>query len=105
MSDSRRLTNVIKRLRNQPEILEQYDHVIKEQLQSGVVESVHQEQIPEPGNVHYLPHREVVRLERDTTKLRVVYDASCKVIGPSLNDCLHIGPSLNPLLLDIPAEV
>ena len=100
-SASRSLTNVIKRLRNQPEILEQYDHVIKEQLESVVVESVPQEQIPEPGNVHYLPHREVVRLNRDTTKLRVVYDASSKVIGPSLNDCLHIGPSLNPLLLDI----
>ena len=42
-----------------------------------------------------------VSLHRDTAKVRVVYDTSCKVFGPSLNDCLHVGPSLNPLLLDI----
>ena len=98
---SRRLATVIKKLKTQPEILEQYDQVIKEQLESGVVEEVRQDQVLEPGNVHYLPHRGVVRLDRDTTKVRVVYDASSKVFGPSLNDCLHVGPSLNPLLLDI----
>ena len=98
---SRRLTTVIKKLKTQPEILEQYHQVIKEQLESGVAEEVRQDQVLEPGNVHYLPHRGVVRLDRDTTKVRVVYDASSKVFGPSLNDCLHVGPSLNPLLLDI----
>ena len=44
----------------------------------------------EVGAVHYIPHREVVREERDTTKLRIVYDASAKMKNkPSLNDCLH----------------
>ena len=98
---SRRLTTTIKKLKDQPEILKQYDQVVSEQLPSGVVELVPQDQIPQPGSVHYLPHRAVVRLDRDTTKMRVVYDASSKVFGPSLNDCLHIGPSLNPYLFDI----
>ena len=97
---SRRLATVIKKLKTQPEILEQYDQVIKEQLESGVVEEVRQDQVLEPGNVHYLPHRGVVRLDRDTSKVRVVYNASSKVFRPSLNDCLHVGPSLNSLLLD-----
>ena len=98
---SRRLTTTIKRLKDQPEILKQYDKVVREQLQSGVVELVPQDQNPQRGSVHYLPHRAVVRLDRDTIKVRVVYDASSKVFGPSLNDCLHIGPSLNPYLFDI----
>ena len=54
---SRRLATVIKKLKTQPEILDQYDQVIKEQLESGVVEEVRQDQVLEPGNVHYLPHR------------------------------------------------
>ena len=100
---SRRLATVIKKLKTQQEIMKKYDQVIKEQLEGAVAEEVQKDQVLEPGNVHYLLHRRVgvVRLDRDTAKVRVVYDTSCKVFAPSLNDCLHVGPSLNPLLLDI----
>ena len=44
---SRRLAAVIKKLKTQPEILKQYDQVIKEQLESGVVKEVQQECVQE----------------------------------------------------------
>ncbi|CAB3251377.1 unnamed protein product [Arctia plantaginis] len=43
----------------------------------------------------YLPHHAVVREDKTTTKVRVVFDASCKgTNGRSLNDDLMVGPSL-----------
>ena len=53
------------------------------------------------GEVTYLPHRAVVRENKSTTKVRIVYDASAKNKGPSLNECLYKGPCLNALLYDI----
>lgn len=51
----------------------------------------------------YIPHKAVVRKQAETTKLRVVYDASAKEneSKPSLNDCLHPGPPLQNLLWDV----
>lgn len=42
-----------------------------------------------------MPHHAVIREESTTTKLRVVFDASCKTSeGPSLNDALMVGPTV-----------
>jgi hypothetical protein len=65
------------------------------------VEEIKEIEVKPPGQVHYLPHKEVVRNDKDTTKLRVVYDASARNYGPSLNDCLYAGPSLTPLIFNI----
>ena len=96
-----RLKSLLGRLRNEPEILREYDKVIREQLKAGVIERVYQSD--EGGKVHYLPHQAVIRKEAETMKLRVVFDASSKEgkRGTSLNDCLHVGPPLTPLLYDI----
>jgi len=51
--------------------------------------------------VHYLPHHAVVRQDKKTMKLRVVYDASAKSTDPSLNDCLYTGPKFDQKIMDI----
>ena len=44
----------------------------------------------------------MIRENDETTKLRIVYNASCKdKTGVSLNDCLHVGPALTPLIFDV----
>ncbi len=97
---SRRLQGLLRRLRQNPAILRQYDSVIREQIQQGVVEVVEN---PETnlGKTHYLPHHAVVRQDKETTKLRVVFDASAKSDGPSLNDCLYTGPKFDQRIMDI----
>ena len=53
--------------------------------------------------VHYLPRHAVIRWERATTKIRIVYDGSAKLSDSdlSLNDCLQTGPNLIPKLFDV----
>jgi hypothetical protein len=88
----------LRRLKKEPELLKEYDSIIREQVEKGIVE-----QVSSLEKVHYLPHQAVIRKDAVTTKLRIVYDASLKESksGTSLNDCLHVGPSLNPLLYSI----
>jgi hypothetical protein len=51
----------------------------------------------------YIPHKGVVKESSETTKLRVVYDASAKEdpSSPSLNECLYPGPPLQNKLWDV----
>ena len=62
------------------------------------------ETVSEPGKkgeTHYLAHHAVIRKDKDTNKLKIVFDASAKTFGPSLNECLYKGPQLTPLVFDI----
>ena len=97
----KRLNGLLKRLRQNPQILRQYDTVIRDQINKGIVEVVQEAEAPEDRAVHYLPHHAVVREDKQTTKLRIVYDASAKSSGPSLNECLYTGPKFGQSLLDI----
>ena len=75
-----------------------YDHQLKSLLEEGHIELLPKDCVPQS----YLPHRGVVKLDRETTKLRIVHDASVKSErGLSLNDALEKGPNLLPLLWGI----
>ena len=68
--------------------------------QFTVVEPV-METDPALSQLHYLLHHAVIRIDKTTTKLCIVYDALAKLKRPSLNDYLHTGSKFNKLILNI----
>eukprot|EP00731_Ephydatia_muelleri_P005900 Em0003g148a len=97
----RRLYNLLRRLQQSPQILAQYNEIIQDQLRQGIVEIVDPSDAGSIGATHYLPHHAVIREDKLTTKLRIVYDASARSNGPSLNDSLYAGPTFGQNILDI----
>ena len=81
-------------------MLAEYDAVIRDQVEAGVVEKAPSEVV---GKEFYLPHRAVVRENAEATKMRIVYDASAREREntPSLNDCLLTGPPLQNQLWSV----
>jgi hypothetical protein len=81
-------------------MLDQYHKIIQDQLKEGIVENVTDDPVK---NAYYIPHKPVIRKAAESTKIRIVYDASAKASesSPSLNDCLETGPPLQNLLWDV----
>ena len=100
----RRLASLVHRFKKDPELFERYDDVITGYKHDGIAELVDEDaDNVEAGKVHYLPHMPVIKEDRETTKVRPVFDASSKANKgePSLNECLYSGPCLLPLIFDI----
>ena len=49
----------------------------------------------------FLPHFPVVREDRATTSVRIVFDSAAKFKGGSLNHMMHSGPKLQQDLVDV----
>lgn len=99
-----RLTNTLNKLNRNPETLQQYHQKIDDQLKKGIVEVAPNEV---EGPEFYLPHKPVIRETAESTKLRIVYDASARTDTQSLslNDCLETGPPLQNRLWNILARI
>ena len=82
-------------------MIDRYDQVIQDQIKAGIVERVSR---PANGqHEFYITHKAVIRDAVETTKLRVVYDASARAYSgaPSLNECLNPGPPLQNKLWSV----
>ena len=108
-----RLKSLHHKLRKEPKLLQEYDHIIKEQEKQGIVEKIpsnlEESKIANTEGIHYSPHHAVIRKDRETTKVRIVYDGSAKQQNEtslqensvSLNDCLEVGPNYIPHIFDM----
>ena len=94
-----RLLKLHSKLKQDPTLMKSYNDIFNEQKSMEIIESA-----PGPGKIgetYYMPHHPVIRNDKSSSKVRIVFDASSKSVGPSLNDCLYKGPQLTPLLFDI----
>ena len=88
-----RLKSLHKQLMKVPDMLCKYENIIKEQHEKGIIERV-DEKRREGETKHYIPDHAVFTPAKDTTKIRIVYDASAKTkkTNLSLNKCLYRRP-------------
>ena len=95
-----RLVSTEKNLRKSPIVAEEYCRTVKEYVEKGYLRKVNPNQ-EKVAAQWYLPHFPVVRLDKSTTKVRIVFDCSAKCDGVSLNDEIHAGPKLQQNLFDV----
>ena len=68
-----RLKSLVKRMKDNPDLVQKYDDIIKDQLRKGIIEKVRTES--NCSLKHYIPHHAVITPTKATTKVRIVYDA------------------------------
>ncbi|XP_024874479.1 uncharacterized protein LOC112456282 [Temnothorax curvispinosus] len=97
----KRLKALERKLEKQPALKQQYHEFMHEYLELNHMSEVPVDKIDDKP-VYYIPHHAVLKEDGITTKLRVVFDVSCKTTsGQSLNDFLQTGPNLQDDLSDI----
>ncbi|XP_029162158.1 uncharacterized protein LOC114933739 [Nylanderia fulva] len=99
----RRFCGLERRLNRDPGLKSQYAAFMREYLALGHMKLVREENDKDKGlPTYYLPHHCILKTSNETTKIRVVFDASCKSsTGVSLNDALMIGPTVQQDLFSI----
>jgi len=87
------LRSTERNLKKDDRLAEDYKATIQAYVEKGYLRKVPlDEQLP--NNVWYLPHFPVVRMDKTTTKVRIVFDCAAKCSGISLNDMIYAGPKL-----------
>ena len=76
-------------MQKDPKVLDKYNQIMKGQQDAGIIEEVPKYNIPTSGKTYYMLHQLIVPEDRVTTKLHIVYDASSKLHGKSLNESLE----------------
>lgn len=95
----KRFINLEARFRKQPELKKAYSEFVDEYTELGHLSEI-KPQIP--YHSYYLPHHPVIREKSESTKLRVVFDASARTSsGFSVNNIQMVGPTVQDSLFNI----
>ena len=91
----KKLESTEQRLMKQPDHANSYNAQIKEMEEMKFSRKLTEEEKKEwKGPVHYVAHHAVVRPEKKTTPIRIVFNSSASFKGHSLNDYWYKGPDL-----------
>lgn len=97
-----RLIAMENKFKKNPEFGISYKQFLKEYEELGHMCQVKENLNIDKRKAHYLPHHAVIKSDSYTTKLRVVFDGSCKgPDGESLNSILGVGPTVQPDIFSI----
>ena len=75
------------------EVLKTYDQILRDQLKKSTTEMVESKK-RNSALVHYIPTHTVIRLNSNTTKVRIVYHISAKTVKENkiLKECMNQRP-------------
>ena len=91
-----------RRLKMKPEQAEAYDKQMKEMSEMNFSRQLTSEEMRDhKGPVHYIPHHAILRPEKKSTPVRIVFTSSSVFQGYQLNDCWMKGPDLLNNLYEI----
>ena len=89
-----------KNLLKRPEVARHYKEAMNANVEKGYVQKLEPNE-REDGPSWYLPHFPIIREDRETTKVRIVFDSAAHCNGVSLNDIMLTGPKLQRDVLEI----
>ncbi|XP_033127836.1 uncharacterized protein LOC117125439 [Anneissia japonica] len=97
-----KLCSLEKRLQKTPSNADQYNKAIHDLVDKGFAKKLtYEEKKNYHGPVHYIPHHAVVRPERASTPIRIVFNSSSVCEGSSLNNHWCKGPDLLQNLMGV----
>ena len=95
----KRLENTEKKLVRSPAIATAYCAIINQYINKGFIKKVGDQN--KDKSKWFLAHFPVITPDKETTKTRIVFNASAKCNGVSLNDVINQGPKLQQDLFDV----
>ncbi|GFX47419.1 integrase catalytic domain-containing protein [Trichonephila clavipes] len=97
----KRFEGLVRRFKCDHELFCEYKDVIDDYVREGIVERTSCDSLLD-SHGFYLPHHAVIRSDKTTSPIRIVFDGSAHENGQSsLNQSLYTGPNLHPNILEL----